>query len=200
MMAEYKVLSDAFSLEKATVNDLKRFLRDRGIPVTGTKAVLIDRAKGALNLRLRTLKDISQQDDNDSKQRTVEKLQTPLGEKLPNPIELKQGWTNDYMKIPPFTDNELYNYLVLNKLRTIDGASNRATRQLKAKVFLEDNHVYQILYHPVSDTVSHAFVKCKVIKSFPTQSENKQPDYTVWICLSKVSGRVHSASCSCEAG
>ena len=199
-MADNKRITEPFDPEKATVNNLKVFLRDRGVQISGTKAVLIDRAKGALNLNLRTLRELNVQDTAETNQRNVQKLLTPLNETLPDPNSLVNGWTADIMAIPSLTDNELYNYLVLNKDRTVDGASNSAKRQLKAKVFYEDRHIHKLSYHSIDENVSHAFVKCKVIPSYPTQSATKQPDYSVWICLSKVSGRVHSAGCTCSAG
>ena len=60
--------------------------------------------------------------------------------------------------------------------------------------------MHSVLYHDIAKTNSHCFVKAKVIASLPTDSVMKQPDRDTWVCLAKVSGQVHSAGCTCEAG
>ena len=87
-MADNKRITEPFDPEKATVNNLRVFIRDRGVQISGTKAVLIDRAKGALNLNLRTLRELNVQDTAETNQRNVQKLLTPLNETLPDPNSL----------------------------------------------------------------------------------------------------------------
>lgn len=119
---------------------------------------------------------------------------------MPKPSELKGGWNTDVSLIPDFTEKELYNYLILSNTRTFDFAPLGAHKQLKARVMYEDNHVYDIKYHPVSEQCTHCFVKCRHIPSLPTTDKKNQPDHYVWVSLSKVTGHVHSADCSCVAG
>ena len=190
------VIADFDSL---TVVELKRFLKDHGEYVSGTKAELVKRAKGTRELRKKTLNVLRTEDEFDANQQNFRRFMSPLGEKLPNPATLISGWaTTD--KIPMFKYNELYNYLVLSKQRTLDLEENNAKRQLKAKVFYEDRHAHSIEYHDITVENSHSFVKALVIPSFPTRAEKQQPDYKVWISMAKQTGRVHSAGCDCSAG
>jgi len=102
--------------------------------------------------------------------------------------------------IPDFSEKDLYNYLVLSRQRTFDNAPMGAVKQLKAKVFYEDNHVHSIRHSPINEHCSHCYVLCEVVPSMPTADTKKNPDYSVWISLSKLTGQVHAADCICPAG
>lgn len=199
-MDDKKEISEAFNPETAKVKELKRFLRDHSQHVTGTKDVLISRAKGVIDLDLTTLNIQCENDDESARLRNLQKFVTPLGEDIPNPEVLKSNWSADILKIPEFRTGDLYNYLVLNNQRTFDAASIKAKRQLKANVFYQDGHVHSVQHHQIYTDCSHCYVKARVIPSIPTEKQNKKPDYITWVCLSKVTGRVHAAGCSCSAG
>ncbi|XP_041376830.1 uncharacterized protein LOC121389299 [Gigantopelta aegis] len=194
-----KAFTQAFNSDVANVRELKTFLRDRGEQVSGNKPELVRRAKGVLDLGLKPLKVIQQTDKENAGHREVTKFKTPLGEILPDPSRLP-NWLDSLNDVPNFTDKDLYNYLVLNCQRTFDHDYLKANRAFKAKVFYEECHVHSVKYHKISEKCSHCFVKCKVIPSYPTKNEKEKPDYDVWLSLSKISGHVHSAGCSCSAG
>jgi hypothetical protein len=193
-----------FDVDKANVTQLRSFLRDHGLHVSGSKYELILRAKGALDLGKLPLQEIRIHDENEKTKRQIEKLISPLGEKLPEISLLQSGWSKDVELIPAFRENDLYNYLVLNDSRTTDGKPINAKKQLKAKVFYTDRHLHSVEYHEISMTISHCYVKAKCIRSFPSagKKENNKcgPEYCVWVCLSKNSGRAHAAGCQCAAG
>jgi hypothetical protein len=66
---------------------------------------------------------------------------TPLGENLPTPSQLKDGWLLKCDEFTEFTQKELYNYLVLSKHRSYVDSEMGARRQLKAKVFYQEGHI-----------------------------------------------------------
>ncbi|KAK6186542.1 hypothetical protein SNE40_008562 [Patella caerulea] len=183
-----------------TVTELKSYLRNRGEYVMGKKAELVKRAIGANSLKKRPLEELRLEDENRGHQRRLERFISPLGEVLPDPISLKDGWSTDTRHIPMINNSDLYNYMVLSKRRTLDLGPNNAKRQLKAKVFYEDGHVHSVCYNDISHDNSHCYVKAKVIPSLPTQTVTQKPDYSVWICMAKVTGHVHAAGCDCSAG
>uniref|UniRef100_A0A0L8I3J7 Uncharacterized protein n=1 Tax=Octopus bimaculoides TaxID=37653 RepID=A0A0L8I3J7_OCTBM len=111
------------------------------------------------------------------KHRNKQKLISPLGEVL-----------LDLCKLPNFTDNDIYNYLVLRM---------KAKQQLRSGIFYHDRYVHSIEYHDVSESCSHCIVRCLVIPSIPTSNQKKNPDHRVWVIMSKVTGNVHSADCNC---
>ena len=112
--------------DKLTVVQLKDYLRNRGEYVSGNKEELLKRAKGVQLLKKKPLSEIQLEDQINDEQRRCERLVTPLGERLPDPMTLKKGWTADIKSIPHFQYSELYNYMVLSKKRSIDLESNKA--------------------------------------------------------------------------
>jgi len=87
-----KGISEAFNPETAKVKDLKRFLRDHSQHVTGTKDVLISRAKGVIDLDLKPVNIQCENDDESARLRNLQKFVTPLGEDIPNPELLKSNF------------------------------------------------------------------------------------------------------------
>lgn len=191
--------TDNLDINKLKVPELKLFLRDHGLPVSGSKHELIERAIGANELGKKSIHELKKLDENFKRDRNLDRLVSPLGEKLPALSELKSGWIDDISSIPCVTNNDLYNYLVLNNNRTFDSKPVGAKRQLKAKVFYSDRHLHSVKFHEIDTKLSHCYVKALVIPSIPTQKENKK-DYIVWACLSKITGQVHAAGCDCAAG
>ncbi|KAL5010799.1 hypothetical protein ScPMuIL_013104 [Solemya velum] len=178
-------------INSATVTQLKQYLRRHNQYVSGNKKDLISRAKGVRKLNLDDVQDRKSEAEEKFARRQTDKLVTPLGEILPDPKTVT-AWTTDLNNIPDFTEGDIYNYFVL-KMKT--------KRQLRSKVYYEDRHVHSVKYHDgVDKDCSHCFVKCQVIPSIPTTNSKKKPDHDVWICLSKVTGQVHSADCDCIAG
>ncbi|XP_052777282.1 uncharacterized protein LOC128214699 [Mya arenaria] len=197
-MVSNKEVGDPCQFDKLSVRELKINLRDRGAHVSGNRPELIKPARGLVQIRKRTLKEINIQDNNNKLEQQEELFTTPLAEKLPEPGSLKGCWEDDVLKIPFFRTQDLYNYLVLNRSRTFDNQNMNARKQLKAKVFYEDGHVHSVKYNQISHKCSHYYVRAKVIPSLPG-SDVKKKDYEPWACLSKVSGKVHAAGCNCAA-
>ena len=80
---------------------------------------------------------------------------TPLGENLPTPSQLKDGWLLKCDEFPEFTQKELYNYLVLSKHRSYADSEMGARRQLKAKVFYQEGHIS--VGHKMSPNIRKVF-------------------------------------------
>ena len=96
---------------KFKVDDLKMYLRERGIQLSDRgkgkrKAELLDLCKKAAAMKQVKLDDAAE----DLNKLIKEKLQTSEG-KLPDPKTLN-AWTYNFSKIPEFTFGDLYNYLV----------------------------------------------------------------------------------------
>ena len=197
---KFKCRSGRFKMEfdSWNVKQLKSFLREHGELVSGNKPELISRAKGTLVLKKKSVNETSSVDAVADGIRRFERLVTPLNEILPDPESLKSNWENDVNSFPSVTFNDLYNYLVLSQNRTTDNEKMMATRQLKAKVFYEDRHIHSVQMHALNDQTTHCFIRSKCIPSLP--SDKGKNEYSVWVCLSKVSGRIHSANCTCAAG
>ncbi|KAK7093102.1 uncharacterized protein [Littorina saxatilis] len=180
------------------VPELKTFLKDRGINVSGRKEELIARAKGceALDISVNIHDDDSE--NSGLMLRQYELLTTPNGYKLPDPTKL-DGW-KDVLECPDVTDRHITEYLVHSRHRTEDKRQMGATRQLKASSLFKEGHVFSPNYHPIAEDCSHCFVSARVMPSLPGRDQRTTPHHFTWICLSKSDGVVHSADCSCTAG
>ncbi|XP_052770940.1 uncharacterized protein LOC128210627 [Mya arenaria] len=184
-----RYLSDS-EIDKLNVSQLKDYLRDHNQYVSGKKSELVLRAKGVQKAGLNDRNEVQINAEVNFEKRQCDKLVTPLGQKLPHPKTLI-SWTSDLMNIPYFSDSDIYNYFVL-KMNT--------KKQLRSKVYYADRHVHSIMYCSIDEKCEHCFVKCKVMPSLPSASTKDNPDHNVWLCLSKVTGQVHSADCDCTAG
>ncbi|XP_069104831.1 uncharacterized protein [Argopecten irradians] len=198
-MADLKENVDPKVIDKMTVHQLKNFLRSYGQPVGGRSEQLKERAKGVLRLGLPSKQSVREGDEEDYSQRSARQFVSPLGEILTHPLSLS-NWSDDVTLLPDVSQKDLLNYLVLNRSRTFDNLPLGAVKQLKAKVFYDDCHIHSIKYHFINEQCSHCYVACKVVPSMPTADVNKRPDYDVWISLSKMTGQIHAADCSCPAG
>jgi hypothetical protein len=149
------------SFSAMTVADLRVYLRGHGEPVGGTRDILIARAEGVVILGKRPLADILSEDEDNRLIREHDRLKTPLGEMLPHPSSqaLRHGWMSDPHLFPPVNFDVLYNYLVLSKHSTMDGQKLGAGRQLKAKNYYDCHHVHDVACHPISNEMSHAFIR-----------------------------------------
>ena len=133
-----------------TLNQLKNYLRRYNQNVTGKKAELTLRAKGVSKL-VKADVICGKAPTSQFERRHTEKLVNPRGEKLPAPFSLV-NWVKDLLKIPHFTEGDIYNYFVLKM---------GIKKSLRAKVYYTDRHVYDIQYWSISYVCDHCFVKCK---------------------------------------
>ncbi|KAK7108861.1 hypothetical protein V1264_016523 [Littorina saxatilis] len=181
------------------VPELKKFLTERGINVSGRKEDLIARAKGCEALEINVVRDTENENENSRVLlRQYEQLITPDGYKMPDPSKL-DNWRNIF-ECPDVTDRQLCEYLVLSRHRTEDKRQMGATRQLKASALFKEGHVFSPHHHPIAEDCSHCFVSARVMPSLPGKDQRTTPDHFTWISISKSDGVIHSADCSCTAG
>ena len=167
--------------------DLREFLKENNQIVSGSKKELIERARGVLILKLTAVEE----QNNTTVGRSSSRPSTfPDGQPIPL-LNVLSNWTTELSNIPEFSEKDIYNYLVI-KMNT--------KRQLKSKVFVEDKHVHTVEYSPISENCTHCAIRCKVIPSFPSADVKKRPDYDVSVLLSKVTGNIFAAHCTCTAG
>ncbi|KAL4237209.1 hypothetical protein ACF0H5_005589 [Mactra antiquata] len=103
-MADKENIDDSFVPNKSSVKQLKQFLREHIVPISGVKELLVKRAEGILSLGLVSREKLSEDDCKQASDRKTERFLTPLGENLPTPCSLKSGWTGDIECFPPFSD------------------------------------------------------------------------------------------------
>ena len=106
---------DAKEMKEWKVVDLKRFLRDRSLPVSGKKEDLVKRATGCLDFATK----IGDLKENNTLSKQYDLLELPCGRKLPDPTTIKKWHDLGQIDCPQITDKDLYNYIVFSRHRFV---------------------------------------------------------------------------------
>ncbi|XP_068749050.1 uncharacterized protein [Montipora capricornis] len=140
------------NLSKFTVVELKEFLRQRDLNVSGSKNELCEKVFYAYKLAVP--KSLCAKDEENIKRQTSEnKLVVENGLiKLPPPDELKQGWQSGSANFPDTTDDEVDKYLM-----------DAPKAILKGKSLESSGHVFNVEYHTISPNLKYCFVRGKCV-------------------------------------
>ena len=173
------------NLNKFTVIELKEFLRQRDLNLSGNKNELCEKVFYAYKLAVP--KSLGVKDEENIKKQTSEnKFVVENGLiKLPPPDELKKGWQSGSANFPDTTDDEVDKYL-----------KDAPKAILKGKSLESSGHVFNVECHTISPNLKYCFVRGKCV---PQEITHNKP-YELWICLHKESGEVVTAECNCVAG
>ena len=132
--------------------DLKDYLRRFGQYATGNKKALIEWAMGVCKLNLKDKMIVEMEDCAGNSERRNGKWTTPLGEIIPDP-EWLINWSMDVSVIPDLCENDIYNYLVLEK------GARRQHKSERSSWYVNDHHVHNVEYNSISEDCSHCIVR-----------------------------------------
>ncbi|XP_020893499.1 uncharacterized protein LOC110232620 [Exaiptasia diaphana] len=169
---------------KWKVDDLKAFLKERGVVINGRKAELAEKVYFASKLKLEALKK-KEEVEIDNKVRRCEKLTIDCGIKLPFPANLTIGWERGSQNFPDVLEKDVENYMQ---------KSFKAMKQ--GQSLLTSNHIHDVMFHHISTNVKYCFVRGCCVPEEKTSNES----YSLWVCVHKESGEVLTAECTCFAG
>ncbi|CAB4012346.1 Poly P3, partial [Paramuricea clavata] len=186
-------MADQQSLQGCKKDELKTWLKARGLKVSGRKQDLITRVTKAEQDGTELLVNREMREKNEREKRMIDKLKTPF-EDLPNPKTLN-NWTEDLSYLPVITVNEIKDYLVYGKCKFYAKEDMKCFKQLKAFKFFMDGHVQDIKLSIINATSNYCFVKAKILASMRTDRV-----YETWISVVKETAKVLSADCNCTAG
>ena len=183
-------------ISKMKVEELKEFLRLRGLAVHGHKEELVARVFVAHENNVPLVKS-AEEVEQEIAAEYRDKLVID-DEELPDPFHLQDGWVNeddgaslwlttlypDIFHFLSFHPSEQKNE-DLSDYKTSKGYSYYITGWLNP-----------LFYHAISDQSKFCFLKttCR-----PSQRISDVP-HKLWVCLLKTNGRVIKAHCSCMAG
>ena len=183
-------------ISKMKVEELKTFLRLRGQKVSGRKEELVARVFVAAENGVPVLKTAQEvqaeiAEDYGSKLRVE-------GLFLPDPLSLVHGWVpeDEGVRLWPMTlYPDISNFLSFHpsELKSQDLSDYKLS---KAYSYYSTGWLYPLSYHPISDARNASFLKSTCRQS---QRINDAP-HKLWVCLSKKSGKVMKAHCTCMAG
>eukprot|EP00794_Sanderia_malayensis_P008045 gene8045-biopygen6517 len=183
-------------LSKMKVEELKDFLRLRGLKVTGRKEELVARAFVACENNVTVVKTAEGVQQEIAKE-YIDKLKIE-DENLPDPFKLEDGWLKeeDGVSLWPTTlYPDIYNFLSFHpsELKNEDLSDYKTS---KAYSYYSTGWLNTLQYHPISDRSYFCFLKttCR-----PSQRIS-ETHHHLWVCLSKKNGKIIKAHCSCMAG
>ena len=187
MASEEGKLTNEMSIElfsRWKVDQLKTFLKKRGVVLSGRKYELAEKAYFAWKLKLEVAKTTREEEDDVSTRRR-EKLTMECGITLPFPGSLQEGWEESNLNFPDVMQDEVEAYM------------HRSTKAMKqGKSLLNSGHVHNVKFHHISTDLKYCFIHCRCV---PQEKTGSDP-YALWVCLHKENGKVLTAACSCFAG
>ena len=187
---------DLATISRMKVEELKEFLRLRGLRVTGKKEELVARVFVAV--------------ENDVPvQKTAEEVQQEIsveydakllirGSRIPDPLKLDQGWLSEedgvrYWPVTLYPD--IFNFLAFhpNELASSDLSDYKTS---KAYCYFSQGWLAPLKFNNISGDSKVCLLRgtCR-----PSQRINDTP-HKLWLCLCKETGKILVTHCTCMAG
>lgn len=193
MEASREETTSSKDFSKCKVDELKKYLRERGIQLSdggkGKRTTeLLDLCEKAAEMKQIKLDN----SDEDFKNLLEDKLQTSDGY-LPDPKTLT-AWTYNFSIIPEFTFGDLRNYLVGKEDYSPENL--RSFKSLLGFRLFHNGHVVDPKYHPVNERSFCVFL----FKGKPTERAKTEEGHSTYdgFAILKSSGEVHTAFCPCK--
>ena len=166
------------------VDQLKTFLKKRGVVLSGRKTELAEKAYYAWKLKLEVAKT-AQEEEDDISSRRKEKLTMESGIVLPYPGSLKEGWEEGSINFPDVMEDIVDAYMQ---------PSAKAMKQ--GKSLLDSGHLHSVKFHHISTDLKYCFIHSRCVPEEKPSSDS----YALWVCIHKENGKVLTAECTCFAG
>ena len=162
MASEGGNLTDEMSIElfsRWKVDQLKTFLKKRGVVLSGRKCELAEKAYFAWRLNLEVAKT-TREEEHDVSTRRREKLTMEYGITLPFPGSLHEGWEESSLNFPDVMEDEVETYMQ---------PSTKAMKQ--GKSLLNSGHVHNVKFHHISTDLKYCFIYCRCVPQEKTSSD-----------------------------
>ena len=179
------------------VEELKSFLRLRGLKLTGKKNELVARVFVAVENDIpvvKTAEDI----EKEMAASYQDKLILEDGVIMPDPFKLETGWLKEEegMKFWPLTlYPDIFNFLAFHPSE-LSSKDLNDYKTSKAYSYHSQGWVSTLDFHNISGSSKYCVLKgtCR-----PSQRINDIP-HKLWVYIQKQSGKVVSSHCTCMAG
>ena len=187
MLSDEGIVSSEMSIQlflRWKVDQLKTFLKKRGVVLLGRKAELAEKAYYAWKLKLEVAKT-AQEEEDDNSSRRKEKLTMESGIVLPYPCSLKEGWEDGSINFPDDMEDVVNAYMQ---------PSAKTIKQ--GKSLLDSGHLHSVKFHHISTDLKYCFIHSCCVPEEKTSSDS----YALWVCIHKENGKLLTAECTCFAG
>eukprot|EP00112_Aurelia_sp_Birch-Aquarium-sp1_P017360 Seg4013.2 transcript_id=Seg4013.2/GoldUCD/mRNA.D3Y31 product="hypothetical protein" protein_id=Seg4013.2/GoldUCD/D3Y31 len=185
------------------VDELKNFLRLRGLKVSGRKEELVATAFIAIENNVQIVQTAEEVDSVIGKQ-YLSKLNVALfdndmgTEEIPDPFKLIDGWISEEEGVklwPPTLYPDIFNFFAYHPSEL---ASNDLSdyKTSKGYSYYERGWLKPLSFNEISSASQLCLLKttCR-----PSQRISDVP-HKLWVCLVKKTGRIMAVHCSCMAG
>ena len=193
---------DSDLLSKMKVEELKNFLRLRGLKVSGKKEELVARAFVAIENNVQVVQTAEEVEAALGKQYSS-KLNIFVSDDLgnhviPDPLKLDEGWICEKEGVKDWPSTlypDIFHFLAFHpsELSSKDLSDYKTS---KGYNYYEEGWLKPLSIHKISDDSPLCLLKttCR-----PSQKLSDVP-HKLWVCLEKATGRIMAAHCSCMAG
>eukprot|EP00794_Sanderia_malayensis_P019455 gene19455-biopygen14438 len=187
---------DLATISRMKVDELKDFLRLRGLKITGKKEELAARVFFAMENDLPVVKTAEEVQKDIAKEYEAKLLVN--GDVIPDSLKFDQGWLNEeegirYWPVTLYMD--IFNFLAFhpNELASNDLSDYK---QSKAYSYFSQGWLGQLQFNNIGGTSKLCLLRgsCR-----PSQRIN-DPPHKLWICLEKQTGKILCTHCTCMAG
>ena len=178
------------------VEELKKYLRLRGLRISGRKAELVARVFAAYENNVQPIKtatevEIELQDEY------LRKLVIE-GKSMPDPFHLGDGWLSEedgLVHWPLVTYPDIFNYLMLNP-NDLSSSDLNDYKNSKGYSYFKRGWLGYVSYNDVDPASTFCFIKtdCRASEKL------RDPPHKLWACVSKKDAVIKSAYCNCMAG
>lgn len=179
------------------VDELKQFLRLRGLKISGRKEELVARVFVALENNVpvvKTAEEVESEIANEYKA----KLNFLNGDQIPDPFKLDKGWLDEeegirYWPVTLYMD--IFNFLAFhpNELASSDLSDYKTS---KAYSYFSQGWLAPLHFNNINGNSK----VCLLMGSCKPSQRINDPPHKLWICLEKQSGKILRSHCTCMAG
>ena len=183
-------------VSKMSVDELKKYLRLRGLKVSGKKAELVARVFVAAETNVQPVKTAQEIEHELMSEYQAKLLHGDV--LLTDPNNLISGWLSEDDGItswPCLTYPDIFNYLTFHPSE-LGSSDLNDYKNSKAYSYFNRGWLGNITYHNIDESCLYCFLKtdCR-----PSERLNNPP-HKLWMCVKKKEARIVSAHCSCMAG
>jgi len=188
-------MTSTSSLTRYRLPELKKYLRDRGVTITGyNKGKLKEIALAVESLDLPVDPDFC----NVSVIGDLKRKLHRAGLSDTDPLEL-EGYTSDFTNIPDFGLIDIFNYLIFSK-SDYDGKKLKGFKSCEDYKLFFNGHVESLLFNPLKQEASCCLFKAKVKPTQRDKTYINKENYALWFALDKEDGYIITGHCECIGG
>ena len=183
-------------VNKMKVEELKTYLRLRGLKVSGRKVELVARVFAASENNVQPLKTAEEVEAE-----IADEYKAKLSLKdfvLPDPFHIKDGWIEKEKGVtswPMVLYPDIYNYLNFNPSE-LSSADLCDYKNCKAYRYFKRGWLGPLQYHKVQPDCDYCLLKTDCT---PSERLSDTP-HKLWICMIKKDAKNMTAHCTCMAG